>query len=407
MAFHQLDENGKPISKKTRTSRKPATRKERGIPMFHYMIVVSIPQKNGKYKFIRRRFWLPDDEAARNKERELKTRAPADALTWEDGYSKWREELKGRRSQGHFEGVQGTMNKWLADFGVKSTIEGTPLPTFVEWISEQAKGTKGRGAQLHQSHLITIAKWCRSRGFITTIPFEHAPKPEATLDKRRAATIMEFMEISDLLPPQMYWMWWLMGLTGMRISAACNLLEVDIQRDCLTVTTKADKRVEYPVTPGIQKVIDGARTWKKEKGFAPPTLFCSHRGRTWVHYTFSEQLRKHAPKYKITPHQLRHMAGTIMAEGNLSPDIIQAGLGHDDRSSAEVYIDQTTTMRKAALTAVSDALKKVKIKSKNARNILNANHNEGKPIQATVNKSRIITCPCCNAKILINKEIKK
>lgn len=405
MAFYKLDENGKPI--KGRTKREPAVKLVRGEEMFHYEVYISILQDDRKYKYIRKRFWLPDDIAAMGKERELKHDEPVKSITWQEGYDKWRvAPRKKRLSAGHLGAVHRTMKKWLESFGVNATIEGTSLPIFVEWVTKQAAGTKGRGAQLHHTHLMTIARWCRSRGFVAKVPFEHAPKPEAMLDKRRAATIIEFMEIADLLPPQMYWMWWMLGLTGMRISAACNLLETDIGAAFFTVTTKGDKRIEYPITPEIQFVIDNARAWKKEKRFESPTLFCSHRGRTWKHDAFDEQLRKRAPTHKITPHQLRHMAGTIMAEGNLSPDIIQAGLGHDERSSAEVYIDQTKAMRQTALTAVTNALRNVQnVSKKNTLSPIMAKK-EVEPVKAEYSEGESITCPCCSCKILPIKKLK-
>ncbi|MCD8352549.1 MAG: site-specific integrase [Planctomycetaceae bacterium] len=401
MALHKLDTQGKPIPPRSR--REPATRRIRGVDHYHYMVYVAIPQPGGKYRHVRRRYWLPDDAAAVAMERELKREAPPDALTWEQAYDRWKAENVGRLSLGHMQGVDISFRKWFADFGTSSTIEGTDLASFTGWLAEQAKGTKGRAAQLRQSHLLTVAKWCRSRGIIKDIPFEHAPKPAARLDKVRAATVEEFLDIGKRLPPQMVWLWRLLGLTGMRISAACDLLESDIGKDSFTVTTKGNKRVEYPITPEIREVIEGAREWKREKGFTSETLFCSFRGRRWKHYHFSEQLRELAKGYDITPHQLRHMAGTIMAEGNLSPDLIQAGLGHEDRSSAEAYIDQTRTMRKTALRTVSAAIKKVQKKSKNDTRDGEEAENEQQSVEAKADENGIIICPCCGCNIRTNK----
>lgn len=404
MSYRKLDANHIPLPRKRRTKREAATRLERDVTLYHYEITYVLSLGGGKRKHVRRRFWLPGDVAAAAKERELRYDAPAHALTWGDAYSRWKADRTPHLSQGHLGGVEITMNKWFASFGASSTVEGTTLPAFVEWLQSQAKGNKGRGAQLRRSHLLTIARWCRSRGFVEKIPFEHAPKPDAKMERRRPATVDEFFSIAEILPPQMVWMWRMLGLTGMRISAACTLLESDIGAESFTVTTKGDKRVEYPITPGIREVIDGARAWKLERGFSPPTLFCSHRGRRWTHYHFSEQLRKRAKDYKITPHQLRHMAGTIMAEGNLSPDIIQAGLGHSDRSSSEVYIDQTRAMRKTALAAVSKALgdsKKIATTDTQSARIASS---EPESTTVKMTEDGRIVCPCCSCNILIEKD---
>ena len=146
--------------------------------------------------------------------------------------------------------------------------------------------------------------------------------------------------------------------------------------------------------------------WKESKGFSPPTLFCSHRGRPWKHYTFSERLRKHAAEYKITPHQLRHMAGTVMVEGNLSADIIQAGLAYDERSSSEVYIDKTQNMRATALAAVSSALMDVQILSKSdTRNGIMGNIENNREA-VRIDENNQVICPHCLHKFLIIKKDK-
>ncbi len=403
MSYHQLDNRGKPIPKKNRSRRDAAMRMESGVPHYHYEIYVSIPLPDGKRRQVRQRCWLPDDLAAASKERELRREGPGNALTWMDGYRRWLDARLPRLSPGHLSGVESTMNKWAESFGVNSTIEGTSLPSFVEWIADQAKGTKGRGAQIRQTHLLTIARWCRSRGLVKSIPFEHAPKQEARLDKRPPAAISTFLEISKLLPPQMLWLWWMLGLTGMRVSAACTLMEKDIGQGAFTVTTKGNKRIEYPITPEIRVVIERAREWKQQQGFSSETLFCSHRGRPWVHYAFSEQLRKRASGYKVTPHQLRHMVGTIMAESNLSPDIIQAGLGHDDRSSAEVYIDQTAAMRGAALKVVPKALGVVDFLEIFDTKNDETDNTSTTPKEAKLNEDNEIVCPHCSCNIKIIK----
>lgn len=405
MSYHRLDVKGRPIPNKGRSKREPAKRLVHDKEHYNYEIVIVFPLPGGKRRYVRRRYWLPDDAAAEAKQRELKHQDPAHRLTWYEAHRRWRDDRLSKLSPQHLAAVDGTVAKWIASFGVNATIEGTALPVFVDWVAAQASGTKGRGAQLRHSHLLTIARWCRARGLVADIPFEHAPKPEAKLARRRPATAGEFVAIADLLPPQMYWMWRMLGLTGMRISAACTLLEADIAADAFTVTTKGDRRVEYPVTPEIREVIEGARAWKREKGFSPPTLFCSRRGRPWKHDTFSEQLRKRAKAYTITPHQLRHMAGTMMAEGNLSPDIIQAGLGHEDRSSAETYIDQTKAMRRRALKVVSESLENINKTSTSDPEFSLVRSASTPAVLGEVQTKLMLSCPDCGHNYSIDMDL--
>lgn len=139
--------------------------------------------------------------AAKAKQREIRHQDPARRLTWLEAHRRWRKNQAADLSSLHIAAVDTTIEKWTESFGVGSTIEVISLPVFVEWVASHIHGTKGRGAQLRHSHLLTIARWRRSRGFIADVPFEHAPKPEARLAKHRPATPNEVIGIAGLLPP--------------------------------------------------------------------------------------------------------------------------------------------------------------------------------------------------------------
>jgi hypothetical protein len=81
-----IDINGRPIPRKSRSKRQPAVRLERGVELRHYEIVVATLGAEGKYIYARRRFWLPDDRAAEDKERELRRGTPRNALAWTDAH---------------------------------------------------------------------------------------------------------------------------------------------------------------------------------------------------------------------------------------------------------------------------------------------------------------------------------
>ncbi len=256
------------------------------------------------------------------------------------------------------------MKQWCAAFGASVTIEGTTLAMFSGWIGEKAKEGKGRGAQLKHGHLLAIARWCRARGMVETIPFEHAPKPEARIEKRKPAEVGMFFKYLEILPSHMATMWKMLGLTGMRISAACTLVEDDITDTEFTVTTKGDKRVTYTITPDLATVIEEARAFKR-KGIRPLTpieskyLFVNSRGVMWNKGAFNNQLqriRTLAGLPKITSHQLRHMAGTLAGEKGLDAIVIKALLAHESLKSTEGYVDKTQKMRDQGLAVVADSL---------------------------------------------------
>lgn len=407
MSFRRLDAKGKPIPRDGRSMRRPAEKLIRGVPHFHYEISGAIPQADGKRLQYRKRFWLPDDRAADAKEREMLRKPPAEALTWVEAHRRWVEGNRHRFSPGHIANTEITIRQWCQAFGANSTIEGTSLAAFAGWVEDKAKEGKGRGAQIKRGHLLAMARWCRARGMVEAIPFEHAPKPEARTAKRKPAGVEQFHRIAAILPPHMVSMWRIMGLTGMRISAACTLRESDITAQELTVTTKGNKRISYGMTPALAAVIEEARAFKrggvlkgrgKDRKLVPVDnvfLFVNSRGVAWNKGTYNNQLHHcldAAGMEKITPHQLRHLAGTVMAQSNLSPDIIQAGLGHESRKSAESYIDQTQSMRDQALAVVADFLQ---IKGGFCANSTNSKQGGGDGDD--LEKPRVI-CPCCGGK---------
>ena len=362
MAYRKLDNNGKPINPRKRTSRTPATRIEGKETLYHYEIFVRITDVEGKTRDKRKRLWLADDLAAQLAEQELKAGRVLKTLTWLDAHRRWLEANKDNFSAGHASNSVTTIKMWCERFGNDSTVEGTSLAQFSSWAEEICRKGKGRGGQIRRAHMLAIARWCRDRGLVDTISFEHSPKPEARLNKRRAAEVKEFLAIAEAMPTEMLYVWRMMGLTGMRLSAACGVREDGIGAASFKVLTKFRKEVEYPITPMIADLIADARRYKADRGIVSEFLFTREGGKPWNRDRFHSRLKaliKARGLPTITSHQLRHMAGTLLAKNNYSRDIIQAGLAHDDSESATTYIDQTMEMRRTALTALESALNDV------------------------------------------------
>lgn len=129
-----------------------------------------------------------------------------------------------------------------------------------------------------------------------------------------------------------------------------------------TVLTKYRKVVEYPITRMIADIMSDARRFKADRGIVSEYLFSRENGKPWTKDYFHSRLKaliaaKGLPN--ITSHQLRHMAGTLLAKNNYNRDIIQAGLAHDDSESATTYIDQSLDMRRTALDALGSAVEDV------------------------------------------------
>lgn len=417
MAFYKLDAKGKRIPNKGRTGREPVTKKERGKTLYHYEIYVSIPQPGDKTKQIRKRFWLPDDIAAQEKQREIKHEPPRDALTWVDGHKKWLDFHQGQFSAGHVNTSIVCIRQWSETFGKDSTIEGTTLAQYSRWIDEKALEGTGRAAQIKHEHMLAIARWCRSKGLVEHILFEHAKKPKARTKKRTAATGETYVAYLAILPENMRHLWRMLAYTSMRITAACELKEEDIHDGVFYVFTKFREWVPYPLTPEIREIIEAARTFKSKRGISSPYLFTKNNGRPWKKDYFNSRLKdivtaeneKRANEGepalpKIVPHQLRHMGGTTLAEETMSPDIITAGLAQKDRRSADSYIDPTMKMRTIALTTIGRVVSDVEKMYKKDMNL--ATHPE-QAEESEVTQESIweeITCPHCHHKHIRAKE---
>ena len=140
MSYSLLDVNGKPIHCKARSKRQPATRMDRGVTLYHYEIVVAILGEGGRYRYQKRRFWLPGDFAAADRERILRHDAPVRALTWVDAHRQWLEANEGRLSESHhIASSELALRQWVDVYGANSTVEGTTLAEFSRWVEDRAR----------------------------------------------------------------------------------------------------------------------------------------------------------------------------------------------------------------------------------------------------------------------------
>lgn len=407
MAYCRLDDNGKPVRRKGRIRSEPATRWERGVELFHYEIYISIAGSEGKKKQVRRRYWLENDVEAKAKERELRHEPPADAVTWQQAIERWKTD--NRFSESHFKNADKTIAMWVDEFGERSTIEGTTLADFSKWFADMSKEGTGRAAQNRRAHMLAIARYARSVGLVKTIPFEHSPEPEDRMQKRPPAEAELFFRIADALPSSMEPMWRLLGVTGMRVSAACGLRDDDIAngRD-FTVTTKGEKRVTYQIIPQVADIFSRAKAfksagWKKGRGKKKTTMpittthvFCNDRGNPWTKDTFNFKLQKILENKglpHVTPHQLRHMAGTLMGESGLSEVVIQATLDHEEPETTAIYTDKTQKMRNTGLRTLANALANVEKMYILDKERALSGSDEGISIPTDSGPERFIPCP--------------
>lgn len=440
MSFRKLDANGRPLPRKGRSGRMPAERMENGRSVYHYEITCSRRRGDGTLLQIRRRAWLPDNEAAEALERDLLRRPAAGSLSWTKAHQLWREANIGKRSPGHFVNVEATLRRWLDVVGPKKGVEDTTLAEFSAWVETRATEGTGRAAQLDRGHLLTIARWCRARGHITTVPFDHAPKPQDRMQTRTPAPLDHYERVLGILPQNMSLLWRLLALTGMRLGAACDLLETDIGEERFVVTTKGSAakgrtRVPYRLTPEIRTIVEEARTYKGGIGRADiPYLFCNARGGRWTPKSFGKRLRdiiaswnkKNEAKRKdgvepipmVISHRLRHMAGTVLGESDFTVPQIMAALGQTNPKSAMGYVEKTQKMRDSGMEAVAKFLRggdgerfgrlleiDARILQETDMKSAESGDTQQTPEIPASARQLTILCPCCNRKFKLNIKI--
>ena len=425
MSFFRVDNDRKPI--RGRSRRKPVSKVIRGEVHYLYRFRYYGPVgTNGRKPQKRATRWCRDDAAAEAVERELKGEAPRDSVTWSQAWDKYRRHVAPRRSPGHIENQKRDIDALVAALG-DIDVEATSLRAFVSFLDQRSEQSSGRQAQMARSTAISIANWLIGRGEIDSAPFLAAPRPEHSAKKRAHATAVEWAAVAECLPEHARLFWRMLGYTGARITGMANLKKSDIFDGYLEVTTKGQKVKRYSVDPGVQDVLAQADEWRraqlathqekrqrahqKNKGIllerfrSSPYIFLTSLGTRWTRTSFYHLLETtwdSVPECpRITPHQLRHMAGTIAGELGYSQKQIQSFLGHSDVRSAEFYVDQTQQMSDAVSSSLGHYLLArdtfVTLPSIDSTHLT-------PPVATSVDEQpRPATCPHCGHKFLPDK----
>lgn len=107
---------------------------------------------------------------------------------------------------------------------------------------------------------------------------------------------------------------------------------------------------------------------------------------------------------QVTPHQLRHMAATILGEENFEVDTIGAALGQKGRRSSERYVDKTQKMRTIALSRVAKVLANSQIIRKYGSGSGKSRESGGSFADENDSQNKYHVCPQRDHKFLYLKE---
>lgn len=357
MSVHRLDRDGNAITGTSR--RQPASKRIAGVWCQHYELRYDRYDADGTRHQHRSREWLPSLADAEARERELTGKRPISAYTLTNLWREYYAEYEGKRSPGHLDSMERTVRQATEALGAVP-IEQVSLQAMSSFLRRREEEASGRTAQIARSHVLRIARWARSVGLIEQIPWEHVPRPEHTAEHRRAATIEEYAAWADALPSNAEPLWTALAVTGSRLTGMAQTTEDAVQGEYLYTTTKGSKEAVFLLTPPLRDAVGRALAYKADKDISSPYIFVNSRGNPWNKSSFRlamQRTRKaNRSLPKITPHQLRHLHGTIAAELGLSPDQIAAGLGHADRRTSEHYIHRGRSMADQTASAVATYL---------------------------------------------------
>tara|TARA_R100001530_G_scaffold135897_2_gene114427 strand:+ start:5480 stop:6661 length:1182 start_codon:yes stop_codon:yes gene_type:complete len=387
MAFYNLDKNGK------RSSRSKAAKRSKGRHTFYHYEIVVWKTVQGKRKQLRRRGWYLDDGEAEDAELKLKDAPLTEGATWSETSRAFMEAFNGKRSPIYLRDIGRALNRFIdlqGDQPVASTQIADVVPLF--------DSLKSRAAQTAHTALNRVGKWLRSRGEPGEFQFLHAPKPEHNGEGRQAATPEQFMAIYHILPEEMKHLWFAIGMTGSRFTAMAEVTDDDIDGKYITTISKNSKEIKFRITPEVKSAIDAGRAYRVKTS---KYIWPNQNGREWSSNRFCKRLTrrtKSAEVVHVTPHQLRHMFGTVAAELNYSPDMIQAAMGHDTRASAEVYVDHHQRMADEVSKSVSEFVTQL---SQLSPESVSPSIPEPHIPSPSLN---FVTCPCCNHKFIPDKK---
>ena len=386
MSVRRLDVDAKPIVPPSR--RKAATRHSGGAREYHYSIRYRSPDGRQREK----RAWLRDDVAAAALEARLRGRGSDVDLPWSEAIAAFVEAHAAHRSESYLGEIGRLRTRWLDGAG-DPPVGQTSRATFANYLAKRAASKSGRAAQKDRATLLSIARWCRGQGLVETLPFEHVPRPEHAATVRQPATVEEFEAIAAVLPPWMGPLWRALGYTGSRWGGMAGLLEIDVGDAHVTTHTKRGQVVRYAVAPQLAQAIEQARQHKRATGMTSDLVFVTQRGHRWDNRYWSRNLKRYCRLHGVpyrTPHQLRHMVGSLAAEAGLSADVIQAMMGHQKRSTSERYIHHGQGLADAGFAALH--------RTCFAHNDAQAGDTGGCGVVGRDAQRRTLVCPRCGHK---------
>lgn len=240
---------------------------------------------------------------------------------------------------------------------------------------EKSEYDKKRWEEIRK-RLLALLRWGYENEYIKDISYLAKLKPNENVDQYREQIEDKFLESyeSNKLLDAMNVLLWkqlteFLILTGLRIGEAIALekIDVDIKGKVIHVTKTYDTNNHVTTTPKTseamrdvymqpelqklcRKISNSMKLQKLEYGYDNNPLFFQDNDGGHVHY---DAYRKYVREYgfkcfsrAITPHIFRHTHASLLAEQELSYELISRRLGHKgSKVTREIYIHVTKKIK--------------------------------------------------------------
>lgn len=273
-----------------------------------------------------------------------------------DGFVAYERDLR-RRSAHTIRAYAADVRSLLASCASAGAcdVAEVSLPMLRAWLADQhARGLSRASIARRSSVARAFTAWAHERQLMPTDPGARLASPAVrrrlptVLDAAQAERLMEHAAVSsddgDPVAIRDRAVVELLYATGMRVSEACGLDLVDVDRGSRTarVTGKGSKVRVVPFGHAADQAV-GAWLAVRERLVGPSSgqaLFLGSRGGRLdprVVRSSLERLTGQANVPRVAPHALRHTAATHVLEGGADLRTVQELLGHASLATTERY----------------------------------------------------------------------
>jgi integrase len=293
---------------------------------------------------INRRAWFKNDLEAAAEVARLRGDAGAIAgrTTWTEALHLFMESKGPTLTEDYRHKVRVAVEYVRSRCG--DAIERTSLAAFTETLREKARTSSGARANRIRAMVLSVARFAEREGLLASIPFKASPPRPHKKKERTPIPLARFSDYYAAMDEFARPLFLALAASGDRVTAICKIDVPDIHASegWVEVTKKGGKRRRIPLSKpflrAIRMAVDMGQKVKIQKQGA---VFVNKSGRRWDVFSFRLALMaacKRAGLPYHTPHTLRNLLASSLAEQDANRYTISASLGHDHTGTADIYV---------------------------------------------------------------------